>query len=111
LRTLNALPSSRVQQLPSMHGLASLKLALLALCASASAQFVLHNSRAAPPSGYTHQGPAPASQTLTLRVALASNNIAGLEAKLLDISNPASPNYAKWLSAGTYSLMTRPFPG
>jgi tripeptidyl-peptidase-1 len=83
-----------------MHGLASLKLALLTLCASASAQFVLHNSRAAPPSGYTHQGPAPAGQTLALRVALASNNIAGLEAKLLDISNPESPNYAKWLSAG-----------
>jgi tripeptidyl-peptidase-1 len=86
-----------------MHGLASLKFALLTLCASASAQFVLHNSRTAPPSGYTHQGSAPAEQTLALRVALASNNLAGLEAKLLDISNPSSPDYAKWLSAGAYS--------
>jgi tripeptidyl-peptidase-1 len=86
-----------------MHGLTSLKLALLALCASTSAQFVPHSSRAAPPSGFVSQGPAPANQTITLRVALSSRNITGLEAKLLDISNPASTNYAKWLSAGTYS--------
>jgi hypothetical protein len=66
-------------------------------CAVRSAQQPLH--------AYTHQGPASASQTLTLRVALASNNMAGLEAKLLDISNPASANYAKWLSACTYSLV------
>jgi tripeptidyl-peptidase-1 len=88
-----------------MRGLASLRIVLLALCASASAQFVLHNSRSSPPNGYTHQGPAPAGQTLTLRVALTSNNMAGLEAKLLDISNPASANYAKWLSPGTYSFV------
>jgi hypothetical protein len=89
---------SLVQESPTMHGLTCLKIALLSLSTSASAQLVLHSSRAAPPSGYTRQGPAPADQTLALRVALTSNNLAGLEEKLLDISNPASANYAKWLS-------------
>jgi tripeptidyl-peptidase-1 len=92
-----------------MYSLSSLNLVTLALCASASAQFVLHNSRAAPPNGYINHGPAPASQIITLRVALTPSDIAGLEAKVLDISNPASANYAQWLSAGMYTIVFRSY--
>jgi tripeptidyl-peptidase-1 len=83
-----------------MNGLLSLKLALLSLCALARASFVLHDSRGAPPSGFVHQGAAPADETITFRVGLTSSDVAGLEAKLQTISNPASSEYGQWLSAG-----------
>jgi tripeptidyl-peptidase-1 len=89
-----------------MPGLATLKLALLTLAACAAGQFTLHDVRGTPPAGFTHMGAAPAGQPITLRVGLASSNMAGLEAKLQSISHPGSAEYGKWLSAGTLSLLS-----
>ena len=50
------------------------------------------------PEGFAHQGAAPADQVIPLRIALKQNNIAGLEAKLYDVSTPGSANYGNHLS-------------
>jgi subtilase family serine protease len=75
-------------------------ISLLSLVVVASGSHVPHASRPAPPTGFLHQGAAPEAQTITLRVGLASANTAGLEAKLRSISNPTSPEYGQWLTAG-----------
>jgi tripeptidyl-peptidase-1 len=59
---------------------------------------VLHEHRVSPPAGFTSQGPAPASEILTLRVGLTSNNIAGLQDKLLSVSTPGGSEFRQWLS-------------
>jgi tripeptidyl-peptidase I len=74
--------------------------ALLFVVVHASATLVFHEGRAEPPSGFVSTGPAPADQSITLRVALTSNNIAGLENKLNSISTPGSKEFRQWLSAG-----------
>ena len=50
------------------------------------------------PKGFAHQGAAPADQIIPLRVALKQADIAGLEAKLYDVSTPGSANYGNHLS-------------
>jgi tripeptidyl-peptidase-1 len=74
-------------------------LRFLSLVAAVSAgDMVLHESRSAPPAGFTSQGFVPASEMLTLRVALASNNVTGLQDKLMSVSSPGSPDFRQWLS-------------
>lgn len=77
----------------TMRGLAAFYF-LSALCSA----MVLHDKRASAPKGFVNNGPAPPEQSITLRIALASNNIAGLESKLLTISDPSSADYGQWLS-------------
>jgi tripeptidyl-peptidase-1 len=72
-------------------------LSLLAVVTASS--MVLHEKRPAPPVGFTNQGPAPADESVTLRVALKSNNVAGLQDKLLSISTPGSADFRQWLTA------------
>jgi hypothetical protein len=67
---------------------------------------------ARPPRQPAHSAPRLRSpwrgadqHTLTLRVGLASANISGLEATLQRISNPASPEYGQWLTAGMYAVV------
>jgi tripeptidyl-peptidase-1 len=74
--------------------------ALLSLAVVASGSLVLHDKRDAPPAGFVHHGAAPSAQTITLRVGLASADTSGLEAKLHSISDPTSPEYSQWLTAG-----------
>ncbi|KAJ7172962.1 family S53 protease-like protein [Mycena crocata] len=50
------------------------------------------------PRGFVSLGEAPSSKSITLNLALASDNIAALEQLLLNISTPSSPNYGKYLS-------------
>ena len=50
------------------------------------------------PVGFAHQGAAPADQVIPLRIALKQTDIAGLEAKLYDVSTPGSANYGNHLS-------------
>ncbi|KAE9388881.1 family S53 protease-like protein, partial [Gymnopus androsaceus JB14] len=71
---------------------------LLSIIAMTSAGMVVHESRTSVPAGFVSQGVAPANDILTLRVALTSNNIAGLEEKLMSISAPGSPEFRQWLS-------------
>ena len=58
---------------------------------------VIHASKDIP-IGFAHQGAAPADQVIPLRIALKQTNIAGLEAKLYDVSTPGSANYGNHLS-------------
>ncbi|KAJ6540146.1 family S53 protease-like protein [Mycena vulgaris] len=69
---------------------------------------VVHERRTAVPSGFVSQGAAPADQTLTLRVALASNNVAGLEAKLASLATPGSSEFRKWLSKDEVKSFVQP---
>jgi tripeptidyl-peptidase-1 len=73
-------------------------LAMLSLSAVSAARMVIHESRLAAPNGFISQGAAPADDMLTLRFALASNNIDGLKAKLMSLSTPGSPEFRQWLS-------------
>ncbi|KAJ7773972.1 family S53 protease-like protein [Mycena metata] len=60
---------------------------------------VLHETRPAAPAGFTSQGAASADENVTLRVALKSNDVAGLQAKLMSISTPGSADFRQWLTA------------
>ncbi|KAJ7056979.1 subtilisin-like protein [Mycena amicta] len=69
----------------------------IALAVSAS-NLVLHEERKATPPGFKSVGRVPDNHMLTLRFGLASNNIAGLQDKLLSISTPGSSEFRQWLS-------------
>ncbi|KAJ6514898.1 family S53 protease [Mycena vitilis] len=59
---------------------------------------VVKQSREDTPQGFASLGAAPATQSMKLRFALASNDIPGLEKALLDVSTPSSPNYGAHLT-------------
>ncbi|KAJ7509870.1 family S53 protease [Mycena galericulata] len=59
---------------------------------------ILQQSRSSAPQGFASLGAAPATQTLNLRIALASKDVSGLETALLDVSTPSSANYGKHLT-------------
>jgi tripeptidyl-peptidase I len=77
-------------------------LSLLALASSspmaAYSNMIVHNTRQAPPAGFKATGPAPSDMTFDLRIAMVSNNIAGLEKALYDVSTPGGANYRKFLT-------------
>ncbi|KAJ7894410.1 family S53 protease-like protein [Mycena olivaceomarginata] len=73
-----------------------------------SGRVVVHESRAAAPAPFVPLGRAPADQELTLRIALASNNIAGLEERLLSISTPGSSEFRQWLSMEEVKTFVQP---
>ncbi|KAE9388974.1 family S53 protease-like protein [Gymnopus androsaceus JB14] len=83
-------------------------LTLLSIIAMASAGMVVHESRTSAPAGFVSQGVAPANDMLTLRVALTSNNIAGLEEKLMSLSTPGSPEFRQWLSMEEVKSFVQP---
>ena len=58
----------------------------------------VHESRSEVPEGFVNQGAASPDTVLNLRIALTQNNPSGLETTLLDISDPKSDNYGKWLT-------------
>ncbi|KAJ7697244.1 subtilisin-like protein [Mycena rosella] len=69
---------------------------------------VLHERRAAPPSGFIRQGAAPPNEIITLHVALTSNNVAGLEERLRSASTPDSPDFRQWLSMNEVKAFAQP---
>ncbi|KAJ7844184.1 family S53 protease-like protein [Mycena leptocephala] len=83
-------------------------LTVISICAVSAGRMVVHESRAAAPVGFVSQGVAPAEQMLTLRVALASNNIAGLEEKLMSLSTPGNPEFRQWLSMEEVKAFVQP---
>ncbi|KAJ7508953.1 family S53 protease-like protein [Mycena galericulata] len=83
-------------------------LSALSVFAAVSASMVVHESRPAAPSGFVSQGPAPATDMVTLRVALTSNNVAGLEDKLMSLSTPGSPEFRQWLSMEQVKAFVQP---
>ncbi|KAJ6592907.1 family S53 protease-like protein [Mycena capillaripes] len=83
-------------------------LGVLSICAVSAGRMVVHESRVAAPDGFVSHGAAPANDMLTLRVALASNNIAGLEEKLMSLSTPGSPEFRQWLSMDQVKAFVQP---
>ncbi|KAJ6522710.1 family S53 protease-like protein [Mycena capillaripes] len=73
-----------------------------------SGRMVVHESRTAAPAPFVRLGSAPADEILTLRVALASNNIAGLEERLLSISTPGNSKFRQWLSMNEVKTFVQP---
>ncbi|KAJ6467921.1 subtilisin-like protein [Mycena sanguinolenta] len=86
-------------------------LALLSIIVTASAaSMVLRERRAAAPAGFVRVGAVPASEMLTLRVALTSNNISGLEERLKSIATPGNSNFREWLSMDDIKTYVQPSP-
>ncbi|KAJ7704957.1 subtilisin-like protein [Mycena rosella] len=70
--------------------------------------FVVQSSLASVPDGFTKVGPAPASSSVNLRIAVASKNMAGLEQALLDVSAPSSAKYGKHLTKAEVNAFVAP---
>ncbi|KAJ7027088.1 family S53 protease-like protein [Mycena alexandri] len=83
-------------------------LAFLSLIATAAGRMVVQQSRPNAPPGFVSQGPAPPTETLTLRMALTSNNVAGLHQKLTSIATPGSSDFRQWLSADEVKSFIQP---
>ncbi|KAJ7114150.1 family S53 protease-like protein [Mycena crocata] len=89
--------------------LASLFLAVAAKPTGRSpTAMVVHETRPTPARGFVHSGIAPATAKLTLRIAMKSNNISGLEAALCAVSDPASPLYGQHLTQEEVAAFVRP---
>ncbi|KAJ6584337.1 family S53 protease-like protein [Mycena capillaripes] len=73
-------------------------LSFLLFATAAAGRMVVHESRHAAPAGFVKEGVAPADQEITLRFALTSKDLAGLQNKLVSISTPGSPEFRRWLT-------------
>ena len=80
----------------------------LAYAAPQRANFRVHEQVAAAPQGYTSVGPAPATQTVSLRIALAQNDAGGLVDALYSVSDPKSAKYGQHLSKAQVRMLDRP---
>ena len=81
-------------------GLATLALAAGSAAGSAITPRVVHERRAMTPRGWSLQRRADSDLVIPLSFALAQSNVHDLESYLLDIADPASPNYGKhWTPA------------
>ncbi|KAK7043520.1 family S53 protease-like protein, partial [Favolaschia claudopus] len=85
-------------------------ISVLSFTALSAGRMVLHESRTAAPTGFVNEGAAPNEKMLTLRVALASNNITGLESKLMSVSTPGSSEFRQWLSMEQVKEFVQPSP-
>ncbi|KAJ7753274.1 subtilisin-like protein [Mycena metata] len=83
---------------------------LLSIIALSAGRLVVHESRAITPPGFVSGGAASAGDMLTLRVALASNNIAGLQDRLMTLSTPVSSEFRRWLSMDEVKSFVQPSP-
>ncbi|KAF8190227.1 family S53 protease [Mycena galopus ATCC 62051] len=83
---------------------------LLSLAAATPAfqNFVVQESLSSAPQGFSNVGPAGDSTTISLRIALASSNFAGLEQALYDVSTPSSSNYGNHLSKAEVNAFLAP---
>ncbi|KAJ7100432.1 family S53 protease-like protein [Mycena epipterygia] len=85
-------------------------LTVLAIVTAVYAGMFVHESRSAAPAGFVSQGAAPGGEMITLRVALASNNVVGLEQKLMSISTPGTFEFRQWLSMDEVKAFVEPSP-
>jgi tripeptidyl-peptidase-1 len=63
------------------------------------------------PNGWAAKGSPPADTVLKMQIALKQQDISGLQETFLDITNPKSANYSKWLSKEELQKYTSPLPG
>ncbi|KAJ7802926.1 family S53 protease [Mycena olivaceomarginata] len=71
---------------------------LIFVLAAAQAELLVVEKRDKPPDGFSRIGPSPADKVLTLRLALAHNDITGLHDTVYDVSTPGNPRYGQYLS-------------
>ncbi|KAF8169745.1 family S53 protease-like protein [Mycena galopus ATCC 62051] len=74
----------------------------------ASERMVVQHSRLSAPTGFVSQGAAPATEILNIRLALASNDLAGLQQKLVSVSSPGSSEFRQWLSKDEVTSYVQP---
>lgn len=67
----------------------------------------VHERRSDVPSGFKYLGKADPNALLSLRLAVAQGDPAGLEAALYDVSTPGSKNYRQHLSKAEVSSITQ----
>lgn len=67
---------------------------------------IQQHSRPAPPIGFVINSPALPSELITFRIALAANNLSGLEEKVLAISDPSNPEYGQFLTQSEARMCT-----
>lgn len=77
---------------------------LIFVLAAAQAELLVVEKRDKPPDGFSRIGPSPADKVLTLRLALAHNDITGLHDTVYDVSTPGNPRYGQYLSKEMVSL-------
>ncbi|KAJ6460013.1 subtilisin-like protein [Mycena sanguinolenta] len=85
-------------------------LTCLSITALSAGRLVVHESRAIAPLGFVSGGAASADDMLTLRAALASNNVAGLQDRLMTLSTPGSSDFHQWLSMDEVKSFVQPSP-
>jgi subtilase family serine protease len=94
-----------------MHGTGALLVAALAATARAGTammQMDQVSSHTLASQGWTTTGELPAQQELTLEIGLTLQNTDRMIEKLLDVSNPKSPNYGKWLDRDAANALVQP---
>ncbi|KAH9833454.1 peptidase S8/S53 domain-containing protein [Rhodofomes roseus] len=83
-------------------------LSLIASGAPANSRTVVHESRNHVPRGWNAIRRADPGLILPFRIGLAQPNIENIEAYLLDVSHPSSPNYGKHWAPGRIAETFRP---
>ncbi|KAJ7195123.1 family S53 protease [Mycena pura] len=68
----------------------------------------VHGSIKAVPKGFAQTGSVSTTQQITLRIALAHSDIAGLEKITYDVSDPASAQYGQHLTAEQVAEYVKP---
>ncbi|KAJ7153327.1 subtilisin-like protein [Mycena filopes] len=71
---------------------------------------VVKESLRAVPHGFAHAGPVSADEEITLRIALAHTDMAGLQAKTYAVSDPANALYGQHLTADEVATYIQPTP-
>ncbi|KAJ7650962.1 family S53 protease-like protein [Roridomyces roridus] len=85
-------------------------LAILAVIHGARAGMSVLERHTAAPAGFVSKGAAPPDTLLTLRVALTSNDISGLEERLMSVSTPGSAEFREWLGTDEVKSFVAPSP-
>ena len=94
----------------ALLGLAALTLAATSAGATAISPRVVHERRSTIPHGWSLQRRADPQTVIPLSFALSQPNIENLETYLLDIADPASPNYGKHWSPSRVAETFSPTP-
>ncbi|TBU27414.1 Pro-kumamolisin, activation domain-containing protein [Dichomitus squalens] len=77
---------------------------------SLSTNFLVHEQLVTVLRGFTSVGPAPATKTISLRIALAQSDKDGLVDALYSVSNPKSAKYGQYLSKVEVEAFVAPSP-
>ncbi|KAF8517202.1 family S53 protease [Hysterangium stoloniferum] len=83
----------------------------LAQASPSRRDLVLHERREVVPNGFVHNGPASPSTLLSLRIALVSNNLPGLEEALYAVSTPGRALYGQHLTKEEVEAFVAPMSG